>query len=67
VPLHWKDHFIPCLKTEFYLEQKTRFARTKNKMIVISDGDFNKPIDKTPTHRIGHDQRSGNLYDNKDF
>jgi hypothetical protein len=47
VPLYWKDHFIPCLKTEFYLEQKTRSARTKNKMIVISDGDFKKPIDNS--------------------
>lgn len=40
-----------------------------SKMIVISDGDFIKnQLDKNYTPvELGFDQRSGNLYDNKDF
>jgi gliding-associated putative ABC transporter substrate-binding component GldG len=42
---------------------------TKNKMIVISDGDLIKnQLDKNfQPVELGYDQRSGNLYDNKDF
>jgi len=41
----------------------------KNKMIVISDGDVIKnQLDKNfQPVELGYDQRSGNLYDNKDF
>jgi gliding-associated putative ABC transporter substrate-binding component GldG len=40
-----------------------------NKMIVISDGDLIKnQVDKDfQPVELGYDQRSGNLYDNKDF
>jgi gliding-associated putative ABC transporter substrate-binding component GldG len=40
-----------------------------NKMIVISDGDLVKnQLDKNfQPIELGYDQRSGNLYDNKDF
>ncbi|MBP2282229.1 gliding-associated putative ABC transporter substrate-binding component GldG [Flavobacterium sp. CG_23.5] len=40
-----------------------------NKMIVISDGDLIKnQLDKNSQPvELGYDQRSGNLYDNKDF
>lgn len=51
-------------------EQKT-FQSTgqKNKMIIISDGDLIKnQLDKNfQPVELGYDQRSGNLYDNKDF
>jgi gliding-associated putative ABC transporter substrate-binding component GldG len=51
-------------------EQKT-FQATgkKNKMIVVSDGDLIKnQLDKNfQPVELGYDQRSGNLYDNKDF
>lgn len=51
-------------------KQKT-FQSTgqKNKMIVISDGDLIKnQLDKNfQPVELGYDQRSGNLYDNKDF
>ncbi|RTZ03519.1 gliding motility-associated ABC transporter substrate-binding protein GldG [Flavobacterium sp. RSP49] len=51
-------------------EQKT-FQTTgkENKMIVISDGDLIKnQLDKNfQPVELGYDQRSGNLYDNKDF
>jgi hypothetical protein len=36
-------------------------------MIVISDGDLIKPIENFQPVELGYDQRSGNLYDNKDF
>jgi hypothetical protein len=37
-------------------------------MIVISDGFDKKPMDKNlQPVELGYDQRSGNLYDNKDF
>jgi gliding-associated putative ABC transporter substrate-binding component GldG len=41
----------------------------KNKMIVISDGDLiRNQLDKNlQPVELGYDQRSGNLYDNKDF
>ena len=42
---------------------------TANKMIVISDGDLiRNQLDKNGQPvELGYDQRSGNLYDNKDF
>lgn len=51
-------------------EQKTFQAKgQENKMIVISDGDLIKnQLDKNlQPVELGYDQRSGNLYDNKDF
>ncbi|MFV7235652.1 gliding motility-associated ABC transporter substrate-binding protein GldG [Flavobacterium sp. ZB4R12] len=51
-------------------EQKTFQATGKdNKMIVIGDGDLIKnQLDKNfQPVELGYDQRSGNLYDNKDF
>jgi len=51
-------------------DQKNFEAKGKdNKMIVISDGDVIKnQLDKnTQPVELGFDQRSGNLYDNKDF
>ncbi|CAM3108592.1 gliding motility-associated ABC transporter substrate-binding protein GldG [Flavobacterium frigoris] len=51
--------------------KQTAFESTgkKNKMIVISDGDLIKnQLDKNfQPVELGYDQRSGNLYDNKDF
>jgi gliding-associated putative ABC transporter substrate-binding component GldG len=50
--------------------QKTFETKGKdNKMIVISDGDLIKnQLDKNfQPVELGYDQRSGNLYDNKDF
>ena len=51
-------------------EQKSFKSSGKaNKMIVISDGDLIKnQLDKNfQPVELGYDQRSGNLYDNKDF
>ncbi|SDX46618.1 gliding motility-associated ABC transporter substrate-binding protein GldG [Flavobacterium degerlachei] len=51
-------------------DQKTfETTGTTNKMIVISDGDLVKnQLDKNyQPVELGYDQRSGNLYDNKDF
>jgi len=51
-------------------EQKTFETKGKNnKMIVISDGDLiRNQLDKNfQPVELGYDQRSGNLYDNKDF
>jgi gliding-associated putative ABC transporter substrate-binding component GldG len=51
-------------------DQKTFVAKgTDNKMIVISDGDLIvNQLDKNfQPVELGYDQRSGNLYDNKDF
>ena len=51
-------------------EQKSFETKGKeNKMIVISDGDLIKnQLDKNfQPVELGYDQRSGNLYDNKDF
>lgn len=50
--------------------QKTFEAKgAANKMIVISDGDLiRNQLDKNfQPVELGYDQRSGNLYDNKDF
>ncbi|WP_310558822.1 gliding motility-associated ABC transporter substrate-binding protein GldG [Flavobacterium sp.] len=50
--------------------QKSFEAKGKdNKMIVISDGDLiRNQLDKNfQPVELGYDQRSGNLYDNKDF
>ncbi|MFV5685113.1 gliding motility-associated ABC transporter substrate-binding protein GldG [Flavobacterium sp. GB2R13] len=51
-------------------DQKTFEIKGKdNKMIVVSDGDLIKnQLDKNlQPVELGYDQRSGNLYDNKDF
>lgn len=51
-------------------DQKTFESKGKeNKMIVISDGDLiRNQLDKNfQPVELGYDQRSGNLYDNKDF
>ncbi len=51
-------------------EQKTFKGKGRdNKMIVISDGDIiRNQLDKNfQPVELGYDQRSGNLYDNKDF
>jgi gliding-associated putative ABC transporter substrate-binding component GldG len=51
-------------------DQKTFQPKGKaNKMIVISDGDLiRNQLDKNfQPVELGYDQRSGNLYDNKDF
>ena len=51
-------------------DQKTFQTKGKdNKMIVIADGDLIKnQLDKNfQPVELGYDQRSGNLYDNKDF
>jgi gliding-associated putative ABC transporter substrate-binding component GldG len=51
-------------------DQKSFAAKgVDNKMIVISDGDIVKnQLDKNfQPVELGYDQRSGNLYDNKDF
>jgi gliding-associated putative ABC transporter substrate-binding component GldG len=51
-------------------EQKTFEVRGKeSKMIVISDGDLiRNQLDKNfQPVELGYDQRTGNLYDNKDF
>jgi len=51
-------------------DQKTFEAKGKDsKMIVISDGDLiRNQLDKNSQPvELGYDQRSGNLYDNKDF
>lgn len=51
-------------------EQKTFQTKGKaTKMIVVSDGDLvRNQLDKNLTPvELGYDQRSGNLYDNKDF
>ncbi len=51
-------------------DQKSFLTKGKNsKMIVISDGDLiRNQLDKNVQPvELGYDQRSGNLYDNKDF
>jgi len=51
-------------------EEKSFVTKGKeSKMIVIADGDIIKnQLDKTGQPvELGYDQRSGNLYDNKDF
>jgi gliding-associated putative ABC transporter substrate-binding component GldG len=50
-------------------QKEYKNAGVPNKMIVISDGDIIKnQVDKDfQPVELGYDQRSGNLYDNKDF
>ena len=50
-------------------EQSFQAIGKANKMIVISDGDLiRNQLDKNfQPVELGYDQRSGNLYDNKDF
>jgi len=51
-------------------DEKSYLSKEKeSKMIIISDGDIIKnQLDKTGQPvELGYDQRSGNLYDNKDF
>jgi hypothetical protein len=60
--------FKSCLKTRVLLSTKKNIKQ-RYKMIVISDGDLIKnQVDKDfQPVELGYDQRSGNLYDNKDF
>jgi gliding-associated putative ABC transporter substrate-binding component GldG len=50
-------------------QQTYKAVGTTNKLIVIADGDLIKnQLDKNlQPVELGYDQRSGNLYDNKDF
>jgi len=59
----FENRVLPFEQTKFEAVGK------KNKMIVISDGDLIKnQLDKNyQPVELGYDQRSGNLYDNKDF
>ncbi|MEZ7505481.1 gliding motility-associated ABC transporter substrate-binding protein GldG [Flavobacterium sp. Arc2] len=59
----FENRVLPFEQTAFQVVGK------KNKMIVISDGDLIKnQLDKNfQPVELGYDQRSGNLYDNKDF
>ncbi|MEZ7499782.1 gliding motility-associated ABC transporter substrate-binding protein GldG [Flavobacterium sp. Arc3] len=59
----FENRVLPFEQTTFEVLGK------KNKMIVISDGDLIKnQLDKNfQPVELGYDQRSGNLYDNKDF
>ena len=59
----FENRVLPFEQKSFQTIGKT------NKMIVISDGDLIKnQLDKNfQPVELGYDQRSGNLYDNKDF
>jgi len=59
----FENRVLPFDQKSFEIKGK------ENKMIVISDGDFIKnQLDKNfQPVELGYDQRSGNLYDNKDF
>ena len=59
----FENRVLPFNQKSF--ESKGKF----NKMIVISDGDLiRNQLDKNfQPVELGYDQRSGNLYDNKDF
>ncbi|KVV15165.1 gliding motility-associated ABC transporter substrate-binding protein GldG [Flavobacterium sp. TAB 87] len=59
----YENRVLPFVESEFLKEGKS------TKMIVISDGDIIKnQLDKDGMPvELGYDQRSGNLYDNKDF
>ncbi|WP_432221376.1 gliding motility-associated ABC transporter substrate-binding protein GldG [Flavobacterium sp. TMP13] len=59
----YENRVLPFVESEFLKEGKP------TKMIVISDGDIMKnQLDKDGMPvELGYDQRSGNLYDNKDF
>ena len=52
-----------------FVQNTFQAAGKQNKMIVIADGDLIKnQLDKNyQPVELGYDQRSGNLYDNKDF
>jgi len=52
-----------------FAQQSFQSLGKANKMIVVSDGDLIKnQLDKNfQPVELGYDQRSGNLYDNKDF
>jgi len=59
----FENRVLPFDQKSFEIKGK------ENKMIVISDGDLIKnQLDKNfQPVELGYDQRSGNLYDNKDF
>lgn len=59
----YDNRVLPFAQKTFQPKGKT------NKMIVISDGDLiRNQLDKNfEPVELGYDQRSGNLYDNKDF
>lgn len=59
----FQNRVLAFTQSDFETEGKN------NKMIVISDGDIIKnQLDKNfAPVELGYDQRSGNLYDNKDF
>jgi gliding-associated putative ABC transporter substrate-binding component GldG len=59
----FENRVLPFDQKSFKIKGK------ENKMIVISDGDLIKnQLDKNfQPVELGYDQRSGNLYDNKDF
>jgi gliding-associated putative ABC transporter substrate-binding component GldG len=59
----FENRVLPFKQTSF------KTASKANKMIVISDGDLiRNQLDKNfQPVELGYDQRSGNLYDNKDF
>lgn len=59
----FENRVLPFEQKSFQPKGKT------NKMIVISDGDMiRNQLDKNfQPVELGYDQRSGNLYDNKDF
>jgi gliding-associated putative ABC transporter substrate-binding component GldG len=62
-PSMFENRVLPFDQKSFETKGK------ENKMIVISDGDLIKnQLDKNfQPVELGYDQRSGNLYDNKDF
>lgn len=59
----YENRILPFDEKSFLSKEK------ESKMIIISDGDIIKnQLDKTGQPvELGYDQRSGNLYDNKDF
>lgn len=59
----FENRVLPFKQTSF------KTAGKANKMIVVSDGDLiRNQLDKNyQPVELGYDQRSGNLYDNKDF
>lgn len=59
----FENRVLPFKENAFQAKGK------RNKMIVISDGDLARnQLDKNMMPvELGYDQRSGNLYDNKDF
>ena len=59
----FENRVLPFKENDFIAKGKT------NKMIVIADGDLARnQLDKNREPvELGYDQRTGNLYDNKDF